>query len=128
MLSSLKRLTAIAGVSCAIVGVGPVALASAATPSPTFTSGLPSLTLPGWPGSSGSSGSSCSTNQGLFPGFINLGPTGPLGPLGPNGPLGNGNKNLPCGSAVFNLGPSGPLGPGGLLGSGGPLGTGSGQP
>ena len=125
MLSSLKRLTAIAGVWSAVVGVGPVALSSAATPSPTGTSGLPSLTLPAWPGSSGSS---CSATQGLFPGIINLGPTGPLGPLGPNGPLGNTNTNLPCGSAVFNLGPSGPLGPGGLLGSGGPLGTGNGQP
>jgi hypothetical protein len=119
MLSSLKRLTAIAGVSCAVIGVGPVALASAATPSPTVATGLPSLTLPGWPGTSGSS---CNVNQGLFPGFINLGPTGPLGPLGPNGPLGNGNNNLPCGSGVFNLGPSGPLGPGGLLGPHGPLG------
>jgi hypothetical protein len=122
MLSSLKRLTAITGVSCAIVGVGPVALASAATPSPTGTSGLPWLTLPAWPGSS------CSATQGLFPGLLNLGPTGPLGPLGPDGPLGHTNNNLPCGSAVFNLGPSGPLGPGGLLGPAGPLGTGNGQP
>ena len=122
MLSSLKRLTAIAGVCSAVVGVGPVALASAATPSPTGTSGLPSLSPPAWPGSP------CGANQGLFPGFINLGPTGPLGPLGPNGPLGNTNNNLPCGPAVFNLGPSGPLGPGGLLGPGGPLGTGNAQP
>jgi hypothetical protein len=61
-------------------------------------------------------GLSCSVNQGLFPGFINLGPTGPLGPLGPYGPLGNTNNNLPCGAAAFNFGPGGPLGPGGALG------------
>jgi hypothetical protein len=60
-------------------------------------------------------GTSCNVNQGLFPGFMNLGPTGPMGPLGPHGPLGNTNSNLPCGLAAFNLGPSGPLGPGGAL-------------
>jgi hypothetical protein len=114
MLFSLRRFTAIAGVTCAIAGVGPVAMASAATPASATTGALPSFalpTLPSWPGLS------CSVNQGLFPGFINLGPTGPLGPLGPHGPLGNTNSNLPCGIAAFNLGPSGPLGPGGALGS-----------
>jgi hypothetical protein len=119
MLVSLKRLTAIAGLTCAIAGVAPVALAGAATPTPAGALGasaslqLPTSLFPM------SGGLSCSVNQGLFPGFINLGPTGPLGPLGSHGPLGNTNNNLPCGAAAFNLGPSGPLGPGGALGGGG---------
>jgi hypothetical protein len=116
MLFSLKRFTAIAGITCAIAGVGPVAMASAAAPpsvTPVALPALPALPLP-FPGTTGLS---CSVNQGFFPGFLNLGPTGPLGPLGPHGPLGNTNNNLPCGAAVFNLGPSGPLGPGGALGT-----------
>jgi hypothetical protein len=117
MLSSLKRFTVIAGMTCAITGAGPVALASAATPPSIPTISLPSLPLPSQP----FPGQSCSTNQGLFPGFINLGPTGPLGPLGPGGPLGGNGKNLPCGADVFNLGPGGPLGPHGPLG--GPAGN-----
>jgi hypothetical protein len=117
MLSSMKRLTAIAGITCAIVGAGPVALAAAATPpAPNAIGALPSMQLP-LP--SPLQPQSCSVNQGLFPGFLNLGPTGPLGPLGPRGPLGNTNSNLPCGAAVFNLGPTGPLGPSGPLGQGG---------
>ena len=102
MTSSLKRLSGVAGITCALVGSGPVALAAAA--SPPASSGTPLFP-----------GLSCSVNQGLPPGFLNLGPTGPLGPLGPNGPLGGGNSNLPCGLAAFNLGPTGPLGPGGPL-------------
>jgi hypothetical protein len=107
MRSSLKHLTAVAGITCAIAGAGPVALAGAATTGPTnTTSGTPLFP-----------GGSCGVNQGLMPGIPNLGPTGPLGPLGPAGPNGGGNGNLPCGGAAFNLGPSGPLGPGGALGS-----------
>jgi hypothetical protein len=108
MRSSLKHLTAVAGITCAIAGAGPVALAGAATTGPTnTTSGTPLMP-----------GLSCGVNQGLVPGIPNLGPTGPLGPLGPAGPnSGGGNGNLPCGGAAFNLGPSGPLGPGGALGS-----------
>jgi hypothetical protein len=114
MLSSLKRFTVIAGITCAIAGVGPVALASAATPPSSAISALPSFPLPTqFP----FGGLSCSVNQGLFPGFINLGPTGPLGPLGPQGPLGNSGNNLPCGADAFNLGPSGALGPHGPLGT-----------
>jgi hypothetical protein len=124
MLSSMKRFTAAAGITCAIVGAGPVAIAAAAPASaPVPVNGfgaIPSLQLPNLPGFPGQS---CSVNQGLFPGFINLGPTGPLGPLGPKGPLGNTNNNLPCGADVFNLGPTGPLGPGGALGPGGTAGT-----
>jgi hypothetical protein len=133
---SWKRFAVAAGATCAIAGLGPVALANAATtpvsgpipvatalPDPTL--GLPVVPLPALPsfpslfgiGSSGT-GNACGANQGLPPGFLNLGPTGPLGPLGPGGPLGNGNNNLPCGISAFNLGPSGPLGPGGLLGGG----------
>jgi hypothetical protein len=116
MLSSMKRFTAVAGITCALVGTGPVAIAAAATPSaPNAIGALPALQLP-FP--SPLQQQSCNVNQGLFPGFLNLGPTGPLGPLGPHGPLGNTNNNLPCGAAVFNLGPSGPLGPGGPLGTG----------
>jgi hypothetical protein len=103
MRPSLKGLTTIAGITCAVVGASPVALAAAATPGTTSASPSP---LPG---------QSCSVNQGLFPGVPNLGPTGPLGPLGSHGPGAN-NNNLPCGSSALNLGPSGPLGPGGLLG------------
>ncbi|HWE12588.1 MAG TPA: hypothetical protein VG365_03700 [Solirubrobacteraceae bacterium] len=115
MLASLKRFTAVAGVTCAAAGVGPVALAAADTPAPTPLGALPSL--PGVPSSlTNPFGLSCSVNQGLPPWFINLGPTGPLGPLGPHGPLGNTNNNLPCGADVFNFGPTGPLGPGGPLG------------
>jgi hypothetical protein len=115
MLSSLKRFTVIAGVTCAIAGTSPVALAGAATPAPANPFGASaSLQFPGFSLFGGTQ--DCSQNQGLFPGFINLGPTGPLGPLGPKGPLGNSNKNLPCGAAAFNLGPGGPLGPGGALG------------
>jgi hypothetical protein len=96
MNSLVGRATTVAGVACAIIGAGPVALAGAATPTP----------LPGM---------SCSVNQGLLPGIPNLGPTGPLGPLGAYGPSGN-NNNLPCGASAFDLGPGGPLGPGGALG------------
>jgi hypothetical protein len=118
MLSSLKRFTVIAGVTCAIAGAGPVALAGAAKPAPANPfDAFAALQFPNAP----LPGQDCSVGQGLFPGFINLGPTGPLGPLGPKGPLGNTNKNLPCGLAVFNFGPSGPLGPGGPL-NGGPSG------
>jgi hypothetical protein len=109
MRSSLKHLTAVAGITCALAGAGPVAVAAADTTGPTnTTSGTPLLP-----------GGSCSVNQGLMPGIPNLGPTGPLGPLGPAGPKGSGSGsgNLPCGGSAFNLGPSGPLGPGGLLGS-----------
>jgi hypothetical protein len=119
---SLQRRIAIAGITCAIAGAGPVALAGAATPAQADGIGaLPSLQLPNL---SLFPGQSCSANQGLFPGFmfpgfINLGPTGPLGPLGAFGPLGGGTSPLPCGAAIFNLGPSGPLGPGGALGTGG---------
>ena len=119
MLSSMKRLTAVAGITCAIVAAAPVAIAAAApasVPAPIPTGALPSPQLP-LP--SPLQGNSCSVNQGLLPGFLNPGPTGPLGPLGPNGPLGNTNNNLPCGAAVFNLGPTGPLGPSGPLGGGG---------
>jgi hypothetical protein len=112
---SLKRLTAVAGVTCAIAGVGPVAMASAAPPALNLPSAAASLPNP-FANAPLFPGLSCSVNQGLFPGFINLGPTGPLGPLGPAGPLGSTNHNLPCGGAAFNLGPSGPLGPGGALG------------
>jgi hypothetical protein len=116
MLSSMKRLTAAAGITCALVGTGPVALAAAATPpAPTAAGALPTLQLPS---PLTPQGQSCSVNQGLFPGLPNLGPTGPLGPLGSKGPLGNTNSNLPCGVAAFNLGPTGPLGPGGALGQG----------
>lgn len=101
MTSSLKGLTIIAGIACAILGAGPVDLAAAA-PSPSN-------------GSPASPGSSCGENPGQAP--SNLGPTGPLGPLGPYGPGGGGNK-LPCGSAATDVGPAGPLGPGGALGSG----------
>jgi hypothetical protein len=124
MLSSLKRFAAVAGITCAACGAGPVALAGAATtPSSPLSalsalSPLPLSTQSPFPGiQSPFPGLSCSVNQGLFPGIPNLGPTGPLGPLGSHGPLGNTNKNLPCGADVFNLGPSGPLGPGGALGS-----------
>jgi hypothetical protein len=110
-MSSLRRFTAIAGITCAIAAIGPVAMAGAATPPAGAIGAFPSLSFPTMPGLS------CSVNQGLFPGFLNLGPTGPLGPLGPHGPLGNTNSNLPCGAAAFNFGPSGPLGPGGALGS-----------
>jgi hypothetical protein len=114
---SLKSRIAIAGITCAIAGAGPVALASAATPAQaTGIGALGSLQLPNQPLFPGLS---CSVNQGLFPGFINLGPTGPLGPLGAYGPLGGGTSHLPCGAATFNIGPSGPLGPGGPLGTGG---------
>jgi hypothetical protein len=121
MLSPLKRFAAVAAITCAAGGVGPVALASAATPPSSAPSALsllpPSIPSP-FPGiQSPFPGLSCSVNQGLFPGIPNLGPTGPLGPLGSHGPLGNTDKNLPCGADVFNLGPSGPLGPGGALGS-----------
>jgi hypothetical protein len=109
MLSSLKRFTIIAGITCGIAGAGPVALASAASSPSDPTSTLLSLLFPA------QSTQSCD-NQGLPPGIVNLGPTGPLGPLGPHGPLGDGNKNLPCGADMFNLGPSGPLGPHGPLG------------
>jgi hypothetical protein len=105
MQSRLKYVTMIAGIA-AMLSVPPVALANAAA------SGRVSAVTPSpapFPGQS------CSVNQGLFPGIQNAGPTGPLGPLGPQGPLGA-NGSLPCGSAVFNLGPGGPLGPGGLLG------------
>jgi hypothetical protein len=118
MLSSLKRFTVIAGMTCAFAGAGPGTLASAATPPSIPT--IPVPTLP--PLNLQFPGQSCSNNQGLFPGFINFGPTGPLGPLGPNGPLDANGKNLPCGADVFNLGPSGPLGPHGPLG--GPAGNG----
>ena len=104
MKSSLKDLTAVAGVACAIVGAGPIALAAAA----------PGTTSPG--GATPLPGQSCDVNQGLPPASQNLGPTGPLGPLGPSGPGGS-NTNLPCGGSALNLGPSGPLGPGGALGS-----------
>ena len=101
MKSIVRRVTTIAGVTCAIMGSGTVALtgaaASAATSAPAPTP------LPG---------QSCSVNQGLLPGIPNLGPTGPLGPLGSHGPSGN-NGSLPCGTSAFDLGPSGPLGPGG---------------
>jgi hypothetical protein len=121
MLSPLKRLAAIAGITCAACGVGPVALAGAATPPSSALGALspPALSIPS-PFSGAQPlfpGLSCSVNQGLFPGIPNLLPTGPLGPLGPHGPLGNTNKNLPCGADVFNLGPSGPLGPHGALGT-----------
>jgi hypothetical protein len=109
MLSSLKRFTVIAGITCGIAGAAPVALASAASAPSDPTSTLLSLLFPA------QLTQSCD-NQGLFPGIVNLGPTGPLGPLGPHGPLGDGNKNLPCGADAFNLGPSGPLGPHGPLG------------
>jgi hypothetical protein len=106
MKSSLKRLTAVAGTTCAILGAGPAVVLAATTPgAPTMTTASP---LPG---------QSCSVNQGLFPGIPNLGPTGPLGPLGSSGPVGGNNQNLPCGTAAFNVGPTGPLGPGGALGS-----------
>lgn len=105
MKSSLKGLTAIAGVTYAIIGAGPVALAAAAPGGTSSAGGSP---LPG---------QSCDVNQGLPAGSPNLGPTGPLGPLGPAGPGGN-NNSLPCGGSALNLGPSGPLGPGGALGSG----------
>jgi hypothetical protein len=138
MLSSLKRYAAVAGISCAACGVGPVGIASAATSSsaprvpvpvplsiqslvPGIQSPFPALgTQSPFPSPRTQSplpGLSCSVNQGLLPGIPNLGPTGPLGPLGPHGPLGNTDKNLPCGADVFNFGPSGPLGPGGALGS-----------
>jgi len=127
MLSSMKRFTAIAGITCAIAGAGPVAIAAAA-PAPTPPAGFGALPGLQWPNLPSLQGQSCSVNQGLFPGLVNLGPTGPLGPLGPMGPLGNTTNNLPCGASVFNLGPTGPLGPGGPLGSGGVLGTPAGQP
>jgi hypothetical protein len=96
-LKSRVVTVAAAAITCAVASVGPAASASAATP----------RLLP------------CSVNQGLFPFFINLGPTGPLGPLGAFGPLG-GTSHLPCGAAVFNFGPFGPLGPFGALGPGAP--------
>src|ERR1700731_3202821 len=102
MKTSLKILSAIAGVTCAIVGAGPVALAAAAPGGTSSAGGTP---LPG---------QSCGVNQGLPDGSPNLGPTGPLGPLGPAGPGGN-NNSLPCGGSELNLGPSGPRGPGGAL-------------
>jgi hypothetical protein len=114
MFSSLKRFTVIAGATCAAASVGPVALAGAATPVPPSPFGA--MALLQFPALPFLQGQDCSVNQGLLPGFVNLGPTGPLGPLGPKGPLGNTNKNLPCGGAAFDLGPSGPLGPGGALG------------
>jgi hypothetical protein len=115
MLFSLKRGIAVAGITCALAGVGPIAVAGAATPAPFagFGAGA-SFQLPNAPLFPGLS---CGVNQGLFPGFVNLGPTGPLGPLGAYGPLGSSGNNLPCGAAAFNLGPGGPLGAGGALGS-----------
>src|SRR5258707_14796757 len=98
MRSPPIRLAALAGITCAMLGASPVALADNTTPTP----------LPG---------QSCSENQGLLPGIPNLGPTGPLGPLGSKGPLGGDNSKLPCGAAAFDLGPGGPLVPGGALGS-----------
>jgi hypothetical protein len=91
MKSSLKGLTAIAGVTCAIVGAGPVASAAAAPDTTSAGGGTPVLP---W--------LSCGVNQGLLPGIPNLGPTGPLGPLGSSGPGGNDN-NLPCGGSAFDL-------------------------
>jgi hypothetical protein len=107
MRPSFKELTAVAGITCAIAGAGPVALAGAATPPTTPASGTPLLP-----------GLSCGVNQGLLPGIPNLGPTGPLGPLGSSGPGGGSGSNLPCGLSAINLGPTGPLGPGGTLGGG----------
>jgi hypothetical protein len=114
----LNRFTATIGIGCALAGAGLAGSASALAALPTPTIGTHTLlgpparpTIPGLP----LSPSSCSQNQGLFPGFLNLGPTGPLGPLGAYGPTGT-DANLPCGFSVFNLGPSGPLGPGGALG------------
>ena len=105
MKPSLRRLGTVAGITCAIAGIGPVASSIAATP------GAPSPTPSTFPGLS------CSVNQGLLPGIPNVGPTGPLGPLGSSGPTGS-SSNLPCGTSVLNLGPTGPLGPGGALGPG----------
>ena len=102
MTASLKRLTTLAGITCAIVGTGPVALAAPAA---------------GTAGQTPLPGQSCSVNQGLPAGVDNLGPTGPMGPLGSKGPLGGNNTNLPGGPAACDLGPAGPLGPGGALGS-----------
>src|ERR1700751_5340405 len=90
---SVKNLSAMAGIACAIAAAGPVSAANAATPA--TGSGTP-LPLPGL---------SCSTNQGLLPGIPNLGPTGPLGPLGADGPAGGNGSNLPCGLDAFNFGP-----------------------
>lgn len=118
MFSPVRRFTILAGIACAIAGIGPIAAASADTPAVNPASLLPGLSFPSLPNLPTLPGLSCSVNQGLFPGIINLGPTGPLGPLGPHGPLGNSNNNLPCGAAAFNFGPTGPLGPGGPLGSG----------
>jgi hypothetical protein len=113
-MSRLKRFTATVGIGCALAGVAlPVASAAAATPNRALAPislGMPFMSnLPTTP-------ATCGANQGLFPGFLNFGPTGPLGPLGPHGPLGN-SANLPCGLSAFNLGPTGPLGPGGALGT-----------
>jgi hypothetical protein len=115
MSSLLKRGIALAGLTCAIAGAGPVALASADPAPATGLGAFASWQMPGF-SLFGGTGTSCGANQGLFPGFLNLGPTGPLGPLGAHGPLGA-TTNLPCGAAAFNLGPGGPLGPGGALGS-----------
>jgi hypothetical protein len=103
MRAPLKRLTTLAGITCAMAATGPVAVAAAATPGTATQTPLP--------------GQSCSVDQGLPSGIPNLGPTGPLGPLGSKGPLGGNNSNLPCGASAVDVGPGGPLGPGGALGS-----------
>jgi hypothetical protein len=130
---SLNRFTATIGIGCALAGAGLAGATSALAALPTGAHallgpparptipGLPAApTIPGLPAAPTIPGlplspTSCSQNQGLFPGFLNLGPTGPLGPLGAYGPLGT-NANLPCGASVFDLGPAGPLGPHGPLG------------
>jgi hypothetical protein len=123
MLSSLKRFTVIAGITCAISGAGNVALAGAADPPPSPIGALPSVSLLDWLFPAQQPAQSCGDNQGTPPGVTNLGPTGPLGPLGADGPLGvTGNGKLPCGSDASNLGPNGPLGPHGSLGLPGILG------
>lgn len=111
-MSSLRRPLAIVGIAGALAAAGPVASAMAASFDPITGGAFPFPSLFG-PGPAQAPGT-CGPDQGMFPGFLNLGPTGPLGPLGPYGPLGPGH--LPCGISIFDLGPTGPLGPGGQLG------------
>ena len=131
-MSTRKSLPAIAAVVCAFAIVGPIAGASAATPASAETNafqvGQTAATNAFQVGAAAAaSGFQAGADalapligpglfgDGLFPGFVNLGPTGPLGPLGSHGPLGA-NGQLPTGLDAFNLGPTGPLGPGGQLG------------
>ena len=102
MSLSIKRVTVIAGIACALGAAAPLANAAASAPVP-----LSLLTGQAPPANT------CGSNQGQTSGTPNLGPLGPSGPLGPNGPFGPGN---PCGSSGTDLGPNGPLGPNGALG------------